>query len=172
MTSRLIPGLKFGCSGTIVRLTVAVAISNGQQGPRVQLWRENMTHSGTYHKSGSDILIVRMNHPCDRWPLTTSGTVRIFDCALSEEARVSVQPGDILGLALPPTTDTNLKILFTSGGPTNHVFQRQLPSTIDLAEADFVSSDLPQITFLVVLGNYGLILCPWTTHLIKAHYSP
>ena len=154
VTSRLIPDLKFGCHGTLVGLAVAVAFRHGQQDVKVQLWRENITHPGTYYKSGSDIPIVRSNPPCIRSRFTSMrGMFQIFECALSEEARVSVQPGDVLGLTLPPTTNTTLEIQFTIGGPKNYVFQHQLPSNVDLAEADFVSSDLPQITFLVVLGN-------------------
>ena len=176
VTSRLIPGLKFGCSGTIVRLTVAVAVSGGQQDPGVQIWRENITHSGTYYKSSCDIPIMRANPPCDRRRFTrTSKTVQIFECTLNEEARVSVQRGDILGLTLPPTTNTSLEILFTSGGPTNHVFQHELLSAVDLSDADFNSTDLPQITFLVVLGNrfqQALLQCKGILFTNSAQYSP
>ena len=156
--SRLIPDLKFGCSGSIVRVTAAVAFRRGRQDPKIQIWRENKTYSGTYYKSGSDIPIVRSNPPCDRLRYTSASG--IFECTLSEETRVLVQPGDILGLTLPPTTDTNLEIQFTSGGPINYVYQHNLSSTVELVEADFDSNDLPQITLLVVLGNsfhaYGL----------------
>ena len=169
MTLRLIPDLKFGCSGTIVRFTVTVTFSGGQQDPKIQLWRENVTHSGTYYKSGSDIPIMRANPPCDRWRFTqTSGTVRVFECTLSEEARVSVQPGDILGLTLPPTNDTDVEIQFTSGGPTNHVIQHQLPSIVNLSEVHFVTHDLPQITFLVVLGNR---FCAYGLHTVVHSYN-
>ena len=148
MTTRLFPGLKFGCFGTIVKITAAVWLSNKQQNPNIQIWRENDTHPGLYYKKSSDIPLVSSDPPC----YTPSRTV-VFQCTLTEEARVSVQPGDFLGLEIPPTNDDNLEIFFRSGGPTNYVFLHQLNFTANLSEAHFVTNDLPQITFLVVLGN-------------------
>ena len=52
-------------------------------------------------------------------------------CILDNTYRVSVQPGDIVGVELPSTTSD--EIYFTHGGPTNYIFQRQLDSTNDLS---------------------------------------
>ena len=155
MTTQLFPNLRFGCNGTIVRLTVAVGVNNGQQSPKVQIWRENVIHSDRlYYKPGPDILI--SNSACEDFTLSEG----IFQCTLSESARVSVQPGDILGLEIPPTNDDDYKVLFTtSGGSETNVFQRQLSSTVNLSEADSVTNSLPQITFLVTLGKLYTLPC-------------
>ena len=146
----------FGCSGIIARLTVAVGGNNGWEGPKIQIWRENGTHS-LYYKPGHDILI--SNSSCENFTLS-EGIVR---CTLSESARVSVQPGDIFGLEIPPTNDDDYEVLFTtSDGSETYVFQRQLSSTVNLSEADNVTNNLvPQITFLVTLGKCisSIILC-------------
>ena len=151
VTTRLFPDLKFGCIGTIVKVTAAVWFRGGDQDLRVQIWRENDTHTGLFYKTISDITLDRTTPPCYR-PSQADG---IFQCTLTEEARVSVQPGDFLGLEIPPTNDDDLEIFFKSGGPTNYVFLRQLNSTVKLSDANFTTNDLPQLTFLVALGNSG-----------------
>ena len=78
----------------------------------------------------------------------------IFQCILNEDHRISVQPGDFLGLEIPPIDEDDLEIYFKVGGSTNLVFQRQLDSMVNLSnESHLVTNDEPQITFLVVLGK-------------------
>ena len=150
VTTQLFPNLTFGCNGTIVRLTVAVGVKNGKQGPKIQVWRENETSSGqVFYRPGPDVLI--SNSACEEFTLNNG----IFQCTLSESARVSVHPGDILGLEIPPTNDDDYEILFATsdGSGNNYVFQHRLTSTVDLSEADDITNNLvPQITFLVTLG--------------------
>jgi hypothetical protein len=156
----LFPNLIFGCSGTIVRLTIAVADNyiseeRGESAPKIQIWKENQS----LYKSGPEILI--SNSSCVDLTLNEG----ILQCTLSEAARVSVQPGDILGLEIPPITvgHNGYKILFkASNEPTAHIFlhHQDEPSTVnqyDLSEADDITSQLPQIIPLVILGNYVYI---------------
>ena len=77
----------------------------------------------------------------------------VFHCILSEVAYVSVQPGDILGLELPPTDDADFETYFTNGSQMSYVFQQQLNSIVNLSEAHSVTKDIPQISLQVVLGN-------------------
>ena len=137
-----------------MRLTVAVGVKNEtrEQGPKIQIWRENETGSDRLHyKPGPDIVI--SNSSCKNFTLSEG----IFRCTLSESARVSVHPGDILGLEIPPTNDDDYEILFTTSGGSetkSYVFQHRLTSTVDLSEADDMTNNLvPQITFLVTLGK-------------------
>ena len=147
--------MKFGCFGSIVQVTAAVVGDGGRQTSKIQIWRENNTQSGLYHKiSSSDILVRRHNPPCYQNSLISSG---IFQCTLREDMRISVQPGDFLGLEIPPINSDDLEIHFKAGGPTNLVFQGQLGSTVDLStESHATTNDEPQITFLVVLGTYNV----------------
>ena len=148
MTTRLFPDLKFGCSGSIVQYMVAVINRSGQQSVKLQIWRESDTQLGIYYKSGPDIPIGFNSTVCPFRQL-----VEVFQCVLNEDFQVSVQPGDILGLELPPEIDTNVDIYFTEPGPDNYVFEGRLTSTANLSEASRVTSHMPQINFTVILGN-------------------
>ena len=166
-TAYLFPNLTFGCTGTIVRLTVAVSGNNGLQGSKVQIWREK---KGLYYKLCPEILI--SDSSCE--DLRLSGEITIlFQCTLSEEARVSVQPGDILGLEIPPADNRDgYGILFTTGSESNaYTFQHQLSSTVNLTEANIaIISHLPQIIPLVILGNYILLVLCIQTLMYQLHH--
>ena len=152
-TTVLLPNLTFGCNGTIVRLTIAVAHNyydskqQKQLAPKIQIWKETQN----LYKSGPEIPV--SNSSCVDMTLIEG----ILQCTLSEAARVSVQPGDILGVEIPPiAADHNgYEILFNaSSESTAHIFRQNQPSsTVILAEADDITSHLPQIIPLVILGN-------------------
>ena len=155
VTTRLFPDMKFGCFGTIVGVTVAVWDNSESQCPKLQIWRENGTQSGLYHKitRTSDIEIRNSNPPCYQRNLNNG----ILQCTLREDLRISVQPEDLLGLEIPSVDDDDLEIYFKAGGPTNLVFQGRLGSTVDLStEPHATTNDEPQITFLVILGTYNV----------------
>ena len=155
VTTRLFPDMKFGCFGTIVGVTAAVLDNGGsQQPPIIQIWRENGTQPGLYHKTRpSDVKIRNSNPPCYQNSIILNN--RIFQCTLTEDYHISVQPGDFLGLEIPPIDNDDFEVYFKAGGPTNLVFQGQrLGSTVDLStEPHVTTNDEPQITFLVVLGT-------------------
>ena len=132
-TTVLLPNLMFGCSGTIVRLTIAVAhnYDSGQleqSAPKIQIWKE----TESLYKSGPEIPI--SNSSCVDMTLNEG----ILQCTLNEAARVSVQPGDILGVEIPPiAADHNgYEILFNaSSESTAHIFQQRQPSsTVNLTQ--------------------------------------
>jgi hypothetical protein len=153
MTTRLFPNLKFGCFGTIVRVIAAVWESPaGEEDPTIQIWREDRTHPGLYHKISSAIQIGQSNPQC----YNNQGTLmdEIFQCTLTEEHHVSVQPGDFLGIEIPSYRKDDLLIYFKDAGLTNLVFQGQLGSTVNLfTKFHTITNGEPQITFLVVLGK-------------------
>ena len=89
----------------------------------IQFWRENRTQPGVYYKLSPDIRI--SDAECTR---IIEDDNRLFRCNLEDlSQRVIVQPGDILGLDLPPETagDTKSGLTFaqSSRGPTNYVFE-------------------------------------------------
>ena len=154
VTTRLFPDLKFGCFGTIVGVIVTVADHNKRQNPKIQIWRENKTQLGLYHKIGSDLPLNRSDPgpPCYQHTYNN----RILKCILNESHRISVQPGDFLGLEIPPRNKDDLVIYFKGGGPINLVFQHPLSSmhmVNRFTDPHCVTRDEPQITFLVVLGE-------------------
>ena len=153
MTTRLFPELKFGCFGTIVRFTAAVRNTfSGWRDPKIQIWREDKTHTGLYHKISSVIQIRQSNPQC----YNSQGTImnNNLQCTLREDLRIPVQPGDFLGLEIPSYLEDDLAVYFKAGGPTNLIFQRQLGSTVNLFSEPYAIINLePQITFLVVVGK-------------------
>ena len=102
-----------------------------------------------YYKTGRDIPIVDSNEVCLRDRIGG----QVFRCTLNEAYQVSVQPGDILGLELPPEIDDDFDIFFTEHGPENYVFEGSLTSPANLSEADRVTNHMPQINFTVMLGK-------------------
>ena len=149
MTTWLFPNLTFECTGTIVRMIVAVVnlSSGGQQFPKIQIWRANKTQTGIYYRQDPDIPVIdhEDRSVCIRARVTDE---KIFRCTLNEDFQVSVQPGDFLGLELTQNND----IYFETGGPLNYVFEGQLNSTVNFSEAVRQSNDRPQINLVVILG--------------------
>ena len=140
--------MKFVCNGTINGYTVAMRREGGQQHPRIQVWRRNETHDpiGVYHKVGSAIPIDE-SFTCIAGP--TEVVDDVFDCDLLEGSGISVQPGDILGLELPPANNNSGVISFASvtKGLTNYVFEQQLDSTTaTLSDSTSMRQELPLIT--------------------------
>ena len=113
MTTRLFPDLKFGCFGTIVEVTAAVEDNDQVQDPKVQIWRENKTQPGLYHNIASDLPLNRsQSAPCYQNTYDSAGTGFFkFQCVLNEDHRMSVQPGDFLGLEIPPLKDNICKVI-------------------------------------------------------------
>ena len=152
MITRLFPNLKFECFGTIVSVTVAVRDTyRGNKDPKIQIWREDKTRPGLYHKISSTVQIKKSDPPCYQ---SSDLSRRVFQCILREDYRISVQPGDFFGLETPSKNNDDFIIYFKAGGPTNLVFEGQLGSTVDLfAKSHSIANDEPQITFLLVLGK-------------------
>ena len=159
--TRLFPHMRFGCFGTIVEFTVAVWDSDGRDDPKIQIWREDKAQPGVYHKIDSDVPISNTNPQlCYQSTFNSRSTngSGIFQCTLQEDFHISVQPGDFLGLEIPPVGTLyhidDFVIYFKSGGPTSLVFLGRLGSTVNLfTESYNITDDEPQITFLVALGK-------------------
>ena len=144
----LIPDMNFTCNLTIVAFTVAAANRRGDQDPMIQIWRENSSHLGNYYKIEHPIPVNNDLVVCaDGLPAIDAPNRRFYWCILNKEFQISVEPGDILGIEIPPTKDDDFDIWLTRGGPTNYVFDGQLNSTIDLSENTTVVPQLPQISF-------------------------
>lgn len=143
--TRLIPELKFTCEGTITQFVVGGTLQPGSQDPMIQVWRESTTMCGTFVKPVPDIPI--NSSVCDGGASTISeGKYR---CTLKEAFRVPVQPGDILGLEIPPTSEDDFELHFTSGGPTNYVFQNQPSTSTPLSSRSTEDKQQPQIHVVV-----------------------
>ena len=132
-----------------MRIIVAVVNRDGRQSPKIQIWRESEIETGIYYRHGPDIPVLGDSSVCIRHRLSGG----LFRCTLNETFQVSVQPGDILGLELPPDNDDDFDIYFKSGGPLNYVFEEQLDCSVNISDAAQQSNDLPQINVIVMLGT-------------------
>ena len=146
--------MNFTCCGKVAGFTFAgINRHEGEQDPKIQIWRESALEPGVYHRIGAVITVNNSeNGACaDGLPSVAS---RTYFCVLMERFQVSVQSGDILGLELPPASDDDFDILFTrgEGAPTNFVFHRSLDSTVRLSERDLEDQRLPQISFSFTSG--------------------
>jgi hypothetical protein len=153
----LIPGMSFTCNQTILAFSFGgINRNGGQQDPMIQIWRENYSIPGNYYKIERPIPVNNSDVVCaDGLPQTDPSSRRSFLCILNKEYQISVEPGDILGLEIPPTEDDDFDIWFTRGGPINYIFNARLNSTIDLSESTANETQLPQISFGFTSGTKG-----------------
>ena len=115
---------------------------------KIQIWRKNNDSQNSY------VYYWMGNVPVQNYYVCKDIVGDTFWCILQDNFRVSVQPGDILGLELPATH--NGEILFTSGGPTNYIFKHpnQLdPNTNLFLNGSSVAQQLPQIIFNLTSGK-------------------
>ena len=149
----LIPDMNFTCNGTLAGFAfVGINRHDGDQDPKIQIWRKNSSEPGFYYKIGAEIAVnISENGACDDGLPTIAN--RMYFCVLKKQFQVLLQPGDILGLELPPAHDNDFDILFTRGeGPMNYLFHQKLNSTVQLSENDSVVQQLPQISFSLTSG--------------------
>ena len=114
MTILLIPEMNFTCTASVVGFIVSGRDLNDGPHSQVQIWHKNIISqiSGRYYRV-----------PLGNIPIYYGSCVAMQEivgdtylCILHDDFRVSVQPGDILGLELPATSSD--EILFTNRGPT------------------------------------------------------
>ena len=155
----LIPDMNFTCDGIVVGFSFSGIdrLVVGEQDPMIQIWRRNISEPDVYHKIGHAIAVDISSEDvvcADRIKIPMAS--RTYWCILNEGYQLSVQPGDILGLELPPMQDNDFDILFTRGrGPNNYVFRQYLNSTdsVTLSDNHEEIQQLPQITFSVTSGK-------------------
>ena len=86
--------------------------------------------------------------------------LKLFTCQLNEAFRIKVQPGDILGLELPPKSTDAGVVLFAMvvNGPTNYVLDQVLSSSIDmLSNETTTDQEFPQLVFEFESGIHNLL---------------
>ena len=153
----LIPTMNFTCNATVAGFIVAGTALNHTPHSQLQIWRKNVSQNSVYYKIGH----ISVNLAGARVCATTARRIVniTYWCILFEVSRLSVQPGDILGLQLP---SNNFEILFTNGKPINfiHEYAYQLNSITlshneSVTESDSISQSqqLPQILFNFTSGK-------------------
>ena len=109
----------------------------GTQYPKLQVWRENSSRNGYYDKQRRDIQVDAEGSACE---LITQTCGQIFQCRLREAYQVAVQRDDILGVELPPLTNSSgFKLFFISVPNTQEhsIFRKQLGESVHISERSF-----------------------------------
>ena len=153
--SILIPGMNFTCADTITRVSVGGMILSGNQKMKLKLriWKKNATEPGIYHRSGKTIVLARNNVMCN-----TSN--RRCTLQLMGGKQISIEPGDILGIEIPPSDMANFQLhSVPAPGLTNHIFRgTNLHSMVDLNDSIREIEVQPLIMFGMRWRDPGIII--------------
>ena len=147
--TRIIPEMNFTCSGTVTHWRAAGEFrtgGNAEINSVLSIWREKS--GGTYDRVDG-IELGRCGSGVQATLVT--GMSNIYKCTLPESERVSVQPGDIVGIELPSDNRAKFRLYFdsSSSGPTNYVFNGH-DSMFSLSQASSTRiQDQPQISLTV-----------------------
>lgn len=128
--------MNFTCDGIITNVTVGGhgVIQPGRslnQRIKLRIWKENATDPGVYHRSKKTIFLeLSTCHSNEQ------NKRRFYVCRLRVGKQVSVEPGDILGIELPPRDVTDFELHSVSApGMTNYIFRGTiLPPMVDLCD--------------------------------------
>ena len=121
--ARLIPGMEFNCTGTLVGWTVSGRSYSGRAYyPKLQIWRRSSTDRNVYFKNGPEIQIDAQGSACET--ITQNANCnQEFHCRLSPANYVSVLSGsDIIGVVLPPLYDQGFELLFIESRQQHYVW--------------------------------------------------
>jgi hypothetical protein len=134
--------MNFTCHGTVVGWTVTgERVQGGTQYPEFQVWRADPSQgSDYYYKPGQDIPVNPEGSECE---IVTKTCGQIFQCRLRAANQVSVQPGDILGVELPPTNINGFHLYFISipGTQDHYIYRQQLQSSVNSSSHLFQQFD-------------------------------
>ena len=153
----LIPEMNFTCCNETRLAGFSFAAINrkvGRNDPKIQIWQQDSSRLRVYQKLDQDITVHVPGD--DSRQVCMDGAFKIASrthhCILQSDFQFLIQPGDIIGLEIPSTDDDDIEMLFTSGGPTNYVFNQQLGSDVDLSDHAYEVRQLPQLSFSFTAG--------------------
>ena len=147
--------MSFTCNGTITRLIVVgeKRSNSNQRMMKLNVWRKNK--SGFFYKSDQEISL--SPDICCKF----ENYDKAFNCQLPRRMRVSVGPGDFLGIEQSPQNAANFE-LYSVFEPslTNYIFSRRnLSHTIDLCTHSGPNITMQPLIRIRVEPDPGSILC-------------
>lgn len=148
--TKVTPEMWFTCSGTVMHWRVAGRFMGGSRNAVFGIWRERSNELGTYDRVAT-IELGTCGSGDRASPVT--GLRDVYECTLPESSRVSVQPGDIVGIEIPGRSELGFGLLFDNSNsatrPTQYEFSGQV-STVTLSQRRNTSpGDEPQISLTV-----------------------
>ena len=145
----IVPDMRFTCSGTVTGWRVAGEHFGGNTNSKLIILRERSIEPGTY-----DTVDTIELGDCAGQSVET-GMNNVYECTLNRRRRVSVQPGDIIGIETPGQANGKFRLYFdSSGGPTNYILDSRAPQTINLSDSNLLIDQLvPQISLTVTAST-------------------
>ena len=150
--TRLISGMEFNCTGTLVGWTVSGRRGSGTMYPKLQIWRRNGVNE--YYRNGPEIQIDAQGSACETITQNANCSQE-FHCRLSAANNVSVLSGsDIIGVELPPIDNQGFELLFISHNQIQHVWRREITiSSLTIGTEDLIVRDDLLLNVEVLLGE-------------------
>ena len=152
LTTRIIPEMSFTCLGTVTGWRAAGEIRGGEnadKNPFLIIWRERSNEPGTYDRVDRIELGICGNG------FSVTGISNVYECTLPQDERVSVQPGDIVGMQLPEVNNVRFQFYFNNNnGPTNYIFNHRSSLTININNSRESDQFGPQISVTVTTSEH------------------
>ena len=146
----IIPDMIFTCSGTVTGWRAAGVFrtaGSARTNSVLSIWRERSNEPSTYDRIDPGIELGRCGSE-DPAP-SVIGMSNVYECSLPQSERVSVQPGDVVGVELPGRTRVRFRLYFdNSGRSTNYIFSQSL-QTFNLDQNDGTELAQPQISLTI-----------------------
>ena len=145
--------MNFTCSGTVTYWRAAGEFrggGNANSNAVLSIWRERSSEPEIYDRV--DGIELGICGSVDRAP-SVMGMNNVYECTLPESERMSVQPGDIVGIELSESTNARFRLYFDdNSGPTNYIFNGPSPwlQTVNLNANSGTEPAQPQISLTML----------------------
>ena len=141
-TTAVIPRLNFTCNGRITVIRARVIREGRDNFSFFQVWRPSSTSSTTYNRVGE----VQLSHD----QVTGSGTYRTATIILTDNNRIEVQSGDVVGYYRESFSRYRLRTIQTDGYIQYEFDGTNAPTSVNLNNANrFRNRQQPLIEFII-----------------------
>ena len=134
---RIIPGIKFTCTGTLTKWIIGAqrTLTQATNHLQLQIWRRRQGSSNTYDRTTfSDITALNDTNDLNVYEYTPNPPLEF-------------QPNDILGLYAPLRDETPIRVWYEVGtGPSNYVlFNQSSPVASGFTTGEGFDNNLPLV---------------------------
>ena len=147
--TRIIPEMTFTCHGTVTHWRAAGEFRDTGMTTTnsvLSIWRERSSELDTYDRVGEiELGICGSEDPAP----SVMGMSNVYECTLPQSERVSVQPGDIVGIELSAANRAKFRLHFdnSGSGPANYEFNSH--GHMFSLTGSTIIQDQPQISLTV-----------------------
>ena len=141
--------MNFTCTGKVIQWRATGVFTTPPDSQNyidamLDIWREISANPGTYRRMGRIQL-----GTCGNASFVIGRSI-IIECTLSQDKRVTVEPGDVIGIEIADNNVYRFRLYFiTGGGPTNYYFSGHFESTATLSQAIHRKQVQPQVSLTI-----------------------